>query len=170
MAIWLWFIAKYTLPIWRQWIAKCTLAIRWQPIAKKLLAILANSYCLNRNNRGSSFYKTRGSKLCFLTCFSYFSCYFLILVFFTKSLLTNFFVPISAARESDFLSCFVPLVNTVVRCTCLPIFQAHNMWVSWSETLSAFRRRFLVQTFVWQMRIIPFILTKILGLILSHAT
>ncbi len=40
-----------------------------------------DSYCLNRNNRISSFYWTRGSKLCFLTCFSYFSCYFLILVF-----------------------------------------------------------------------------------------
>jgi hypothetical protein len=80
MAIWLCFIAKYTLAIWRHPIAKCTLAI-WQPIAKHSLAILATSYCLNRNNRVSSFYKTRGSKLCFLTCFSYFSCYFLILVF-----------------------------------------------------------------------------------------
>ncbi len=37
---------------------------------------------LNRNYRVSSFYKTRGgSKLCFLTCFSYFSCYLLYLVF-----------------------------------------------------------------------------------------
>jgi hypothetical protein len=42
---------------------------------------LATSYCLNRNNRVSSFYWTRGSKLCFLTYFSYFSRYFLILVF-----------------------------------------------------------------------------------------
>ncbi len=36
---------------------------------------------LNRNDRVSSFYWTRGSNLCFLTRFSYFSCYFLILVF-----------------------------------------------------------------------------------------
>ncbi len=42
---------------------------------------LATSYHLNRNDRVSRFYWTRGSKLCFLTCFSYFSCYFLILVF-----------------------------------------------------------------------------------------
>ncbi len=40
------------------------------------------SYCLKRNDRVISFYKTRGSKLCFLTCFSYFSRYFYILVFF----------------------------------------------------------------------------------------
>ncbi len=46
-----------------------------------MLAILATSYCLNRNDRVSIFYQTRGSKQCFLTCFSYFSRYFLILVF-----------------------------------------------------------------------------------------
>ncbi len=81
MAIWLCLIAKYMLAIWQHPIAKCTLAIWQQPIAKHSLAILATSYCLNRNDGVSSFYKTRGSKLCFLTCFSYFSCYFLILVF-----------------------------------------------------------------------------------------
>jgi hypothetical protein len=69
------------LAIWRHPIAKCTLAIWRQPIAKTSLAILATSYCLNRINRVSSFYETRGSKLCFLTCLSYFSCYFHILVF-----------------------------------------------------------------------------------------
>jgi hypothetical protein len=81
MAILLCFVAKCTLAIWRHPIAKCTLAIWRQPIAKHSLAILATSYCLNRNNRVSSFYWTRGSKLCFLTCFSYFSRYFHILVF-----------------------------------------------------------------------------------------
>ncbi len=50
-------------------------------IAKHTLAILGTSYCLNRNDRVSSFYWTRGSKLCFLTCFFYFSHHFLILVF-----------------------------------------------------------------------------------------
>ncbi len=50
-------------------------------ITKHTLAILATSYRLNRNDRVSSFYWTRGSTLCFLTCFSYFSCYFYILVF-----------------------------------------------------------------------------------------
>ncbi len=82
MVIWLCFIAKYTLAIWGHPIAKWTLANLRQPITKHSLAILATSYCLNRNDRGSSFYKTsRGSKICFLTCFSYFSHYFLILVF-----------------------------------------------------------------------------------------
>ncbi len=81
MGIWLCFIAKYMLAIWQHQIAKWMLAIWWHPIAKHSLAILVTSYCLNRNDRVSSFYKTRGSKQCFLTCFSYFSCYFLILVF-----------------------------------------------------------------------------------------
>ncbi len=81
MAIWLCFIAKYLLAIWQHPIVKCTLAIWWQPIAKHSLAILVTSYHLNRNDRVSSFYKTRGSKLSFLTCFSYFSRYFFILVF-----------------------------------------------------------------------------------------
>jgi hypothetical protein len=56
MAIWLCFIAKYTLAIWRQAIAKCMLAIWRQPIAKHSLAILVTSYRLNRNDRVSSFY------------------------------------------------------------------------------------------------------------------
>jgi hypothetical protein len=60
MAIWLCFITKYTLVIWRQPIAKCTLAIWRQLIAKLSLAILGTSYHLSRNNRGSSFYLTRG--------------------------------------------------------------------------------------------------------------
>ncbi len=51
--------------IWLCCIAKCSLAILQQPIAKHTLAILATSYCLNRNNRVSSFYLTRGSKQCF---------------------------------------------------------------------------------------------------------
>ncbi len=67
--------------IGRHQIAKWMLAIWRQPIAKHSLAIMATSYCLNRNNRISSFSWTRGSKLYFLTCFSYFSCYFHILVF-----------------------------------------------------------------------------------------
>ncbi len=69
------------LVIWLCSIAKRLLAILQQPIAKHMLAILATSYCLNRNDRVSSFYWTRGSKQWFLTCFSYFSCYFPIPVF-----------------------------------------------------------------------------------------
>jgi hypothetical protein len=109
MAIWLCFIAKYTLAIWQHPIAKCTLAIWRQPIAKHSLAILAASYCLNRNNRVSSFYKTRGSKLCFLTCFSYFSRYFHFLVFLQNCYVHISLRPFSAARESDFSSRFLYL-------------------------------------------------------------
>jgi hypothetical protein len=53
MVIWRSCIAKSTLAIWHYFIAKCT------------RAILATSYRLNRNNIVSSFYETRGSKLCF---------------------------------------------------------------------------------------------------------
>jgi hypothetical protein len=56
MAIWLCVIAKYMLVIWQQAIAKCMLVIWRQPIAKHELAILATSYCLNINDRVSSFY------------------------------------------------------------------------------------------------------------------
>jgi hypothetical protein len=72
-------------------------------ITKHTLAILGTSYGLNRNDRVSSFYKTRGSKLCFLTCFSYFSRYFLILAFLKHC---YFFASFSAAWESNFLSHF----------------------------------------------------------------
>ncbi len=41
----------------------------------------SNLLLYNRYDRVSSFYWTRGSKLCFLIRFSYFSCYFLSLVF-----------------------------------------------------------------------------------------
>jgi hypothetical protein len=81
MAIRQLWIAKLLLANWLCLIVKCSLAIWRQAIAKHMLAILATFYCLNRNDRVSSFYLTRGSKLCFLTCFSYFSCYFHILVF-----------------------------------------------------------------------------------------
>jgi hypothetical protein len=76
MAIWQSKIAKSLLVIWLCCIAKRSLAILQQPIAKHMLAILATSYHLNRNNKVSSFYWTRESKQCFLTCFSYFSRYF----------------------------------------------------------------------------------------------
>ena len=84
MAIWRSCIAKYLLAIRHYFIAKCMLATWRHPTAKHTLAILATSYYLNRNNRVSSFYWTRGSKLCFLTCFCNFSCYFFILVFSQK--------------------------------------------------------------------------------------
>ncbi len=106
MVIWLCSIADNTLAIWRHPIAKCTLVIWRQPIAKHSLAILVTPYRLSRNDRDSSFYKTRGSKLCFLTCFSYFSRYFHILVFLQNCYVLISSCPFSAAQESNFLSRF----------------------------------------------------------------
>jgi hypothetical protein len=71
---------------------------------------LATSYHLNRNNRYSSFYKTRWSKPCFLTCFSYFSCYIHILVFSQNRYLLNFFWAFLGCTGIRFLVPFlVPL-------------------------------------------------------------
>jgi hypothetical protein len=110
MPIWWLWIAVYLLVIWLCLIAKCSLAILRQPIAKHMLAILATSYRLNRNDRVSSFYWTRGSKLCFLTCFSYFSCYFHILVFSQNRYLLIFCCAFLGCTGIQFLVPFlVPL-------------------------------------------------------------
>jgi hypothetical protein len=131
MAIWQSCIAKYLLAIWRYFIAKCLRAIWQHPIPKHTLAILATSYCLNRNNRNSSFYKTRGSKLCFLTCFSYFSRYFHILVFLRNCYLL-IFLRLSWLHGNPIShSIFLCLWHSkLVCCTCVPIFLAQTAWVS----------------------------------------
>jgi hypothetical protein len=122
--------------MWLCLIAKCLLAIWQQPIAKHMLAILVTSYRLNRNDRVSSFYWTRGSKLCFLTCFSYFSRYFHILVFLQNRYLLILFAPFSAARESNFSSRLsYHWHSKLVQHTCTPVFLAQNAWVSRSKTL-----------------------------------
>ena len=123
--------------MWLCLIAKCSLAIWRQPIAKHMQAILATSYRLNRNDRVSSFYWTRGSKQCFLTSFSYFSCYFLILVFLQKCYLLVSLRLFLAARESNFLSRFLYQWHSeLVHCTCTPYFwhralgflEARRLW------------------------------------------
>ncbi len=82
---------------------------------------LASSLLLSSNNRVSSFYWTRGSKLCFLTQ--------LLLSYsriFSKLLLTSFSAPFLAAQESDFLSCFlIPSHSEVLSRSCAPILLAH---------------------------------------------
>ncbi len=152
------------MAIWLCLIAKCLLAIWQQSIAKHMLAILATSYCLNRNDRVSSFYWTRGSKLCFLTCFSYFSCYFHILVFLQNCyllisfcaflgcmgiwFLVPFLVPLALQASTSYMRPHISgtecvgflkqdaRVNLVV--ASLPV----------NFPLSAFCQRFLVQTSV----------------------
>ncbi len=55
---------------------------------------------------------------------------------FAKLLLTNFFAPFLAARESNFLSCFsYHWHSKLVHRTCTPMFLVQNAWVSWSKTL-----------------------------------
>ncbi len=50
---------------------------------------------------------------------------------FAKLLLTDFFVPFLAARESDLLFHFSYLWHSkLVCCTCTPMFLAQNTWVS----------------------------------------
>ncbi len=111
------------------------------------------------------------NKLCFLTSISYFNHYFHILVFLRNRYLLISSRSFSAAREFNFLFRFSYLWHyEVVHRTCAPIFQAQNALVSCSKMLSAFCRRFLVQTSIGQTRIIPFLLTKILELTLSRVT
>jgi hypothetical protein len=100
----------------------------------------------------------------FLTCFSYFSRYFLIVVFFARLLLTSFFMPFLTARESNFLSHF--LVTLALRASTSymhpHISGTERVGVSKQDArgnlvvdsllvifpLSAFCQRFLVRTSV----------------------
>jgi hypothetical protein len=124
MAIWQLFITRYSLAIG----VHVLLNAHWQ---------FGDILLLNRKDRVSSFYWTRGSKLCFLTPFSYFSCYFLILVF-----LRNCYLLISLHlswlhRNPITHPVFLCLWHSkVVRCTWAPIFLAQNVWVSPSKTLA----------------------------------
>jgi hypothetical protein len=111
--------------------------------------------------------------LLFLSLLSYSS-------IFAKLLLTNFFAPFLAALESNFLSHFlVPLaLQGSTLCMCPNISGTERMGFLKEDTrrnlvadslpvmfpLSAFCRRFLMQTSAGQTQIIPFLLTIILEL------
>jgi hypothetical protein len=88
---------------------------------------------LNSNDRVSSIYWTRGS---ILTRFSYFSRYFLILVF-----LQNHYSLISSHLSwlhGNPISCPVfsyPWHFKAVHCTCAPMFLVQNKWISRSQIL-----------------------------------
>ncbi len=114
MAIWQSLIPTYLLVI----SVHVSLNACWQ---------FGDTLWLNRIDRVSSFYWTRRSKLCFLTRFSYFSCYLLILVF-----LQNCYSLISLRlswMHRNQISCpvFLYLWNSeVVRCMCAPILLAQK--------------------------------------------
>ncbi len=141
------FYCYWSLAIWRSFIADdCwqsgdieSLNNCWQFGVLVLLNIcwqFSIILSLNSNNRVSRFFWTNGSKPCFFTHFSYFSCYFLILEF-----LQDCYPPISLRLSwlhGNPISCPVFLYlwhSEVVRCACTPIFLAQNAWVSWSKTL-----------------------------------
>jgi hypothetical protein len=128
-----------------------------------MLVILATSYPLNRNDRVSNFYWTRGSELSFLTCFSYFSLYFHVLVFLRNRYLL-FFCAFLGCRGIQFLVLFlVPLAHRAGTLYMHP-HVSHTEGVRFLKQdacgnlvvasllvnfpFSAFCRRFLVQTFV----------------------
>jgi hypothetical protein len=136
---------------------------------------MASSLLLSSNNRISSFYWIRGSKHCFLTSFLYLNCYFLIIVF-----LRNHYLLVSLRlswlhRNLISHPIFSYLwYSKVLCCTCAPIFLAHIMLFLKARCLqepgtlesvliffprSAFCQRFLMQTSVGQLQIIPFLLT-----------
>jgi hypothetical protein len=139
-----------------------------------MLVILATSYCLNRNDRVSSFHWTRGSKQCFLSCFSYFSCYFHILVFLQNCYLLIYFCAFLGCTGIQFLVPFlIPLALWAsmlymsphisgTECVGFSKQDAHGNIVVDSLPvifpLSSFCRRFLVQTSIGWMWIIPFLL------------
>ncbi len=133
MQIWQSCIAKYLMAIWHYFIAKCTRAIWWHLITKQTLAILATSYCLNRNDRVSSFYWTN-------YIFSHVSLIlvatFLILVF-SKNCYSLISLRLSRLH-GNLISCPVFLYlwhSELVHCTCAPMFLEQNMWVSWNKML-----------------------------------
>ncbi len=92
---------------------------------------LVSSLLLSSNDRVSSFYWTRGNKHGFLTSFSYFSCYFLILDFLRSHYLLVY-LHLSWLHGNP-ISCpvFSNLGHSkVVHCTCTPMFLAHIRLVS----------------------------------------
>ncbi len=148
--------------------------------------ILATSYCLNRNNRASSYYWTRRSKLYFLTCFSYFSCYFHTLAFsqncYLLISLRLFWLhenPISHPVSSSIgtSSKYVVLAPSYFLHRMHGFLKARCSWEPGSSlTTSKFSPFCLFAEGFWckhpldWMQIIPFLLTKILKLTLSCVT
>jgi hypothetical protein len=95
-----------------------------------------SSLLLSSNNKVSSFCWTRESQHSFLTNFSYFCCYFLIIVF-GQLLLSSFFVPFLAAWKSD-LSFPVSHTSGTLRYCIVhaPLCFWHRLHCfSWSKTL-----------------------------------
>jgi hypothetical protein len=92
---------------------------------------LASFLLLIRNKRVSSFYWTRGSTHCFLTSFSYFRRFFLILGFLQNCyLLVSLRLSWLRGNQNSCLV-FSYLWHYELVChTCAPVFLAQNTWIS----------------------------------------
>jgi hypothetical protein len=135
---------------------------------------LASSLLQSSNDRISSFRWIRGSKLGYLTSFSHLNLYFLILVF-----LCNRYLLVSSRLSRlhwNLISC--PIFSYLWHSKVMPHLSPHffgteNMDFSKQDArrnlvqesvlvffpTSTFCRRFLVQLFIGQLQIIPFLLT-----------
>jgi hypothetical protein len=160
--------------IWLCRIAKCSLAILRKPVAKLMLAILATSYCLNRNDRVGSFYWNRGSKQCFLTCFSYFSCCFLISSHLSwlhgNAISRPVLVPLALQASTSYMR---PHVSRTERMGFSKQDACGNLVVASLPAnfpFSAFCQRFLLRMSVGLNTIHTFLAHKILELTLSCIT
>ncbi len=129
---------------------------------------------LSSKDRFCSFNWNRGSKQCFLTSFSNLYLYFLFLVFSRHCYLLVSLLLSRLHGTPISYPVFIPFVR-LPRCTCAPIFLAHFMrflevrclWEPGTRVttgiLSPFRLffwRFLVQTSIGQLQIIPFFSSK----------
>ena len=136
---------------------------------------MTSSLLLSSNNRISSFYWIRGSKYCFLASFSYLNCYFLILVFLHNCYLLVSLLLSWLQRNLMYCPIFSYLWDSkVLRRMCAPIFwhtsrsflkqaACRNLVLESVPDFfprSAFCQRFLIQTSVGQLQIIPFLLTQ----------
>ncbi len=140
-------------------------------IASNLVSFLL----LSSNDRVHSFYWIKGIKHCFLTCFSYLNSYFLILVFLHNCYLLVSLLLSWLQRNLMYCPIFSYLWDSkVLRRMCAPIFwhtsrsflkqaACRNLVLESVPDFfprSAFCQRFLIQTSVGQLQIIPFLLTQ----------
>ncbi len=117
------------------------------------------SYCLNRNNRVSSFYWTRGSKLCFLTYFAYFSCYFLILVF-SQNCYLLICLRLSRLHGNPISR---PISRTIGTSSNMPYMHPHNSGTECVGCLKQDARGNLVVTSLWVNFPLSAFLLKVFG-------
>ncbi len=110
---------------WRQHVVTSIAKWRWTGVIL-IASNMVSSLLPSSNNSISSFYWTRGSKLCLFTGFSYFGCYFLMLGFLHSHYLLVSLCLSQLHRNLISHPIFSYLGHSeVVRCMCTPMFLAH---------------------------------------------